>query len=62
MYMWVKHQKSCATCIYWNCKREVDFYNIKVYCEEGNCYNPDGFYKIKTMQGDKCSKWVGFSK
>lgn len=62
MSLWKKHEKVCATCIYWSGKREVDFKCIKVQCEEGNCHNPNGFYNMKTMQGSTCSKWTGYSK
>ncbi len=61
MEIWNKEEGVCATCIYWNGNREVDFDFIKTYEKEGKCMSEHGFQNQKTLQNNKCSNWIGFS-
>jgi hypothetical protein len=56
-----KSEKVCATCIYWNGRRGVEFEFIEAREEEGKCGCDEGFYNIKTSDASCCSDWKGFS-
>lgn len=61
MSLWTKKEKVCASCIYWNGMRVVDFMFIVANKHEGRCLCENGFYNLKTIQGSSCLNWKGFS-
>lgn len=62
METWNKDEGFCATCIYWNGNREVDFDYIKTFANEGKCTSEHGFENQWTLLNNRCSSWKGFSK
>jgi hypothetical protein len=55
-----KKEKVCATCIYWDGRRNVEFSFIEAKNYEGTCASEEAFFNMKTVQGSSCSNWKGF--
>jgi hypothetical protein len=62
MSLWTKKEKVCATCIYWQGKRDVESMFIEAKNHAGRCFCETGFYNLRTIQGSSCSNWKGFSR
>jgi len=62
MSLWTKKENVCATCIYWNGKRTVEFMFIETKSHNGKCLCENGLYNLKTIQGSSCSKWKVFDR
>lgn len=61
MSIYGKCEKTCATCLFWMGKRQVDFNYVETEDFEGKCGCEDGFYDIRTTDASCCSDWTGFS-
>ncbi|MCM8709647.1 hypothetical protein M2651_01255 [Clostridium sp. SYSU_GA19001] len=61
MSIYGKYDKTCATCLYWKGKRQIEFKFIEAMECEGKCGCEEGFYDLKTTDASCCSDWKGFS-
>lgn len=49
-----KKEKVCATCMYWNGKRNVDLLFVEAIKDEGKCKAEEAFYNLKTIKSCSC--------
>jgi hypothetical protein len=62
---WNKNQETCASCIYWSGKREVDFsgYHFNAIEPTAVCQKPFGpFRGVEMGEGSSCQEWDSFEE
>lgn len=63
MSTWSNNQSVCATCRYWNGRRNIDFTAIffEAIEDRGRCQGPLGSYNgLETNESTWCNMWEGY--